>query len=322
MRIRYRLLWIEDNEDYVNDLRPILVEYMDSLGFELEIVHRIDGNDSSALPQNDFEYDLILVDYNLNEGGQGGTGDAVINLIRSDSVITEAIFYSSNTSLKLHEMLSGAQRISYHLGKTGLPNAIKKIIGLTIRKVQDVNNMRGLVIAEVIDLEMKMKAILQKFFATNNDSAKQRELIDKKVESITEALEKIKKYSPEKVLNFIEDHHTVDDHCKALLRLIKYSIDAIAATLPDARAQKLGLASMRAELEKMRDEVIRLRNIMAHVEEQNKAGKIILQSRDGKKIIEITTKRCIEIRQALRKHSVNLEKIAAHFFKQSAPTSV
>jgi hypothetical protein len=310
MRIRYKILWIEDDPDYVNELRPELISYMDSLGFNLSIVHLPHGDDQSMLPKNDFEYDLILVDYNLSEDGKGSTGDTIIKLIRSDLVIIEAIFYSSNTSLKLDEILPKTQRISHHLGKTGLPEKIKQIIELTIRKVQDVNNMRGLVIAEVIDLEIKMKSILSDFFTANDDGAKKQELVAKKLENLTNALKRVEKYDASKVLDFIEEHHTINDHCSALVRLINYIIKAVGSSSIEGETQKNTLGLMRDELEKIRKDAIDLRNIMAHAVEQEEGDKIILKSKNGGKVFNFNTQECIKVRQDLRKHSISLEQVA------------
>ena len=181
MRLKYNILWIEDRADLVEEiLGPKIEAFLEELGFDTVFDHRLNGENLDVLLR-DNKYDLILTDLNLGEGFK--TGEKLIEHIRVGNILTEVLLYSENEDA-LSRIIEGdkknekgapkrklIERISFALGLKYLLEKVKEIILLTIRKVQDVNNMRGLVIAETIDLENVILAILKNFFEKTGDKA-------------------------------------------------------------------------------------------------------------------------------------------------------
>ena len=155
MRLKYRILWFENEPDFVNEISPKIGAYLlEDLGLELEVNSQKNGADLDNLVQSG-DYDLIVTDLNLDNGE---TGKNLIDRIRADEVLTEVLLYSGigQDIEKVIKETSGLERVSFAVGRDALPDRLKRIVALTVKKVQDVHNMRGLVIAEAIDIEDKM----------------------------------------------------------------------------------------------------------------------------------------------------------------------
>src|ERR1035438_7025699 len=95
MTLKYRILWFEDDEEVVNEqISPSLKDFLIELGFQLEIVHHLNGEQLDELIK-DKNYDLIVTDLDL---GEYETGDKLIDQIREGEILTEVLLYSANTT--------------------------------------------------------------------------------------------------------------------------------------------------------------------------------------------------------------------------------
>ena len=99
MKITYSILWFDDVEEYFEslDFGP-LEETIRSWGFDPKIVLVTDPE--KFMDYKPFhEFDLIVVDYNLEEHDK--YGGEFIKKIRDHDVYTEVIFYSANPASDL-----------------------------------------------------------------------------------------------------------------------------------------------------------------------------------------------------------------------------
>ena len=205
MRIKYNILLFEDSASYAESLATVLSSFLENLGFELVLNRESDGNKCDELIQNK-DIDLILIDLNLESGDYG---DQVIAKIRKNEFYKEIIFYSNDTKKfkkLIDEELGPVEGVYFHVGRTNLPDKIKTIINMTLKKNQEVNNLRGLVIAETIDLEEKMEQIIIKYFDLTD--AEKEEVFRERVlgpEFFTTALK----------------HHLVNRICKEKVACLK-----------------------------------------------------------------------------------------------------
>ncbi len=318
MRIEYKVLWIENDEEYVLDHEGEIYKYLDDLGFRLNLVRAAHG-DPDILPKNDFQYDLILMDYNLDSGSE--TGDKLIEAIRKSKVIIETLFYSSDSAglEKARKNLSGVERISYHALRRGLMDKIKRLIDITVRKVQDINNVRGLVIAEAVDLEVKMTEIIQDYFKIKGNKKINNELIRETMatsKSLSKStIKKMKKYSHDKVLDFITEFFTSHSMEATISKLIKEVSSSLKVSSNKSDKKKhTQLLKLEAKLKTIRKEVFDLRNIMAHAKESltNRKNKVLV-SKNKKMRVVINDKECIKIRKGLKRHNENLISLAKLF---------
>ncbi|NHC43589.1 response regulator, partial [Bacillus sp. MM2020_1] len=165
MRLNYEILWFEDNLSWFNTSSMYIEEFLNNSGFEL-VTYQYE-NDRQGLEEiiKKHNFDLILMDYNL----VGKNGDELIEKIRDLNIYTDIIFYSQNGAQPIRDIIrvKGIDGI-FCSGRDieEFEEKVNGVIGNTIKKVQDVNNIRGLVIAETIDLENILEVIIRDFFRT------------------------------------------------------------------------------------------------------------------------------------------------------------
>ena len=196
MRLKYKILWFEDDTEYLDrDIGPRVTNYLrEDLGFDPEIIHKTSDVNVDELVAKE-EYDLIVTDLNLTQGGDE-TGQKIIEHVRNQHILTDVFLYSSSPQAieDIKKKNPGIERISFAAGRPALYDKLHDLILVTVRKVQDVNNMRGLVIAEAIDLEMRVRTILLDHFKNHGDSGKVEKLKGEHVERITISLKEIEGY--------------------------------------------------------------------------------------------------------------------------------
>lgn len=157
MILEYTILWFENDPIYASGLENDISEYLKNWGYNPKLVVKADESDLMQIMDRE-NVDLILMDQNLDKGQKG---DTIIRRIRDNELYTEAVLYSQDLKFKekLSEDLLEGVFFAY---RKDLLDKIKKIIDLTIKKNQDITNIRGLFIAESIYLAGRMEEILSK----------------------------------------------------------------------------------------------------------------------------------------------------------------
>lgn len=161
MRLKYQILWVENDFDWIESIEDDIKELIeDEYGFIFD--KRLCAQKDEQIIYN--QYDLILMDLNL---ASEPSGDILIQSIREREIYTDVIFYSADGVAKIKDK-------AYKLGLEGVYfsgrdkilflKKIKSVIRTTIHKVQDLNNLRGLVMAEVSELDVMMEQIIMCYF--------------------------------------------------------------------------------------------------------------------------------------------------------------
>jgi len=158
MRLDYNILWFEDDEDFVTDLQPYFEKKLWDLGFRLQLQY--EENTANLKSYDLANIDLILSDLNMDGGDDtDDSGKRLIEAIRKQGSLVEVFFYSAlpvelakAVSNLAHEM-SFIQRLGVHATRTELEQKVMAFITASIHKLEDLNNMRGLVVAQAIELE-------------------------------------------------------------------------------------------------------------------------------------------------------------------------
>jgi CheY-like chemotaxis protein len=285
MRLKYNILWFEDNEDYYNAANNDILEYLEDLGYIPNLERRPD--DTNLIEEmQEKDVDLILVDYNLKGALKG---DKLVEAIRKNELFTEAIFYAQNPPdlSKIKRYYEGV----FYATRSDLIEKTKKIIDLTIKKNQDVSNIRGLFIAETVDMTRQMEEIISKIL-------------------------KLKKEPYAFFMGEIAQLQEFTDHSK--LRVLNaYFRSLIAALSKEFEAMPSGqereklreeiesVSKIKSMLSKYTDEVIETRNSLAHGKPSDRKNCLIWKDKE----IPYDEKRCKEIRKTFLKHSENLKKI-------------
>lgn len=82
----------------------------------------------------------------------------MIESIRNNELYTEVVFYSQFSDYRLN--IAGQLEGVFYSERKDLLEKTKKIINLTIKKNQDISNIRGLFIAEAIDISGQLEEII------------------------------------------------------------------------------------------------------------------------------------------------------------------
>lgn len=296
MRINYNILWVEDNRGWYETTKELFEELMEDLGFKLNSKNcrNLKEVNDEIHTNNLKPYDLLLVDYSL---AGSPDGDQIINLIRSNEenpILTDILFYSTDVQSVKDSMSEFGLEGVYTSHRNELERKFELVVNTTIKKIQEVNSMRGLIMAETSDLDDLMLSIISKLFSTDI-----KENIEEYIKvQITATAEK--------------NHENVLNVKKEVIEKIKDS--RIFTTFHKAKCinklykeKEIGIKNFFGEYER---DIITTRNIFAHVKEiVDEEGKSILVSHSTGKEEIFNEERCVEIRKKLINYRSILNKI-------------
>lgn len=329
MNLGYRILWFEDEQASFRAKKRLVKRIVENFGFNFpDPQNEIDGSNIDKI--NYSQFDLIISDLKLNNV----QGTTLLDEIRERGIYTEVIFYSSVGESALREELKKFEIDGVYCADRSNENfkeKVSKVIETTIKKVQDVNNTRGLVISETILLEKKLENILMEYFK------KTEEILDKEKGDLLKKIylkainkhnmniEELNKIGFEDVKLLIEkDILTASNSFDALHSILKAKLRELSNRMSDRDLPKkikgeLGstfdnIKSVKTELNNFRDEILKIRNTLAHVvEEIGEDGISYLSSLnvDGT-VIKFDNDKYVKIRKDFIKHNINLDLILNH----------
>lgn len=158
--MKYTVLWFDDMRDYLESIdQEAIKDTISSWGFEPCLI--LEDDPEQFIAHKPFNgIDLIVVDYNL--GDQQPHGEEFIDLIRQHNVLTEVIFYSANPSSQLWDAIRERQLEGVFVSnKEGINAKLENVARQSLRKVLDLNNVRGIIMAEIGDLDKQIDGILR-----------------------------------------------------------------------------------------------------------------------------------------------------------------
>lgn len=296
MDLKFKILWFENDTSAIESLEPILQEHLEDLGFKL-IKKRIEGmpSDLDDLLKSD-SWDLILMDYNLAAGSE--KGDQIIQKIREHEFYIDVIFYSEDPDFKNEIINNYLEGVFLCQGRSNLREKVKKIIDLSVKKNLDVSNLRGLIIAEAIDLVKQMDEIILDHFKINEKS----ELLFRERVLEEEFFNDAQKY---KLIQRI-----LDRNIQSMNEFIAKKVDPTKNNQVQNTLDRI--SPVKQLFNKFDEDVITYRNNMAHakcsLDEKN-----VLICRIKSKITPETfdDNKCKEIRKKFIGHSNNLKTMQA-----------
>jgi hypothetical protein len=315
MKLKYKILWIEDELGSIERPKNQIQKYLeDDYGFEckeedivikdyddFEEEYIYEENNQKMVKDSIKEFDLLLVDFNLGEEEQ--TGDKLIEIIRK-GIYSEILFYSS-------DLPSITKKLNNHFidgvftsDREHLEDKIKKLIKVTIKKVQDVNNLRGLILAEVAELDRIKNRIVKIYceITENKDNVLKKYV---KTDVFSDFKTNLDKYhfltsEDEKSYEQMELHKFIDD--------LMYMSNKKSLTVYKIKRLYEPVKSVDFTHQNYFNDVIKKRNVFAHeTEKEDKRGKY-LNYPDGNRL-DFTEEECIRIRKDIKKHKKLLDEI-------------
>lgn len=306
MSLQYNILWVDDRKDEYQTLEidKELEIYLNDLFFEPHI-YMYENVEEAEKNLSQIKYDVIFSDYNIGENKNGK--DFIID-IRKLNVKAEILFYSAQEKPPATEM----DRISFlqlqsNTAYEELKDKMKSVIDLTVEKLNDLTNLRGLVMSEASELDDLMENIVKQFFLCDNATIrmKRQKLFLEKIVSNVENTIKDKLIScnnktckhiwNEKELEEIINSFDFDSSKKA--RIIYTIIRNINYT-----------SEYHNFYESYRTEIMLHRNNLAHCKSMMKEGSEILITKNQSPF-SYTREKIDEIRRNMRKYNHFLIKL-------------
>ncbi len=201
MKISYQVLWIEDHLEMVEPQIQGIEDKLKDYGFKF----KVDGRES--LSEEELQelikklerynpYDMIILDYDL--GQQMQTGDNIAFNLRTN-LYTDMIFYSGKSPENLRTALfdKGVEGV-FTVDRANFVDEVWPIIEDQIKRIFDINNMRGVLLDEMSRIDLKLRELYQREFASLDEERRDLQVnrlrkriknrhksIDKLIEQIT-----------------------------------------------------------------------------------------------------------------------------------------
>lgn len=198
MNTTFSILWFEDELAWYN-MEKIRIEDILKTHYLEPSVIRKDGDDFNIDELTNNDYDLILMDYKL---ANGVTGDTIVAALRESSILTDILFYSSEEENMLSAIREKMPPIDgVYLAKRNhevFTEKVKRVIQKIVKRSEDVVNLRGFVLDNTSDFELRIKEILhicwQKFNEEQKTSLNDSlmTLLDRKIHRLANQVEKAK----------------------------------------------------------------------------------------------------------------------------------
>lgn len=302
MKLQYNLLWIENENEWLDPALEFVTDLIEEHGFEpvptvrsteAEVVDLL----SDEQPFKDF--DLILVDLQLDRGDRGSN---IIHNIREHKVYTDVIFYSQDTEgirqVIKDQWLDGVYCSSRN--RADFEDKFERVFLTTIKKIQHISSMRGLVLSETSQLDVVLIDIIGSFFDNrtkeDSDSLKRYIIRDLIQSSARDNLKKAEAIDEQISYNQLLGHKLFDAYKK---------MRAVAKIIEKLKDETL--VTKDVFLREYTEEVIDMRNDLAHVKEEKEDGRSILKCIKGTR--EFNDEECIKVRKNLKKHYLQLKSV-------------
>ena len=169
MSLAVKMFWVEDQERFF-DLAASIFErvFREKLALEFSQPYRFGSyEEASAQIRSGLEgYDVALIDYRLDRG-KAETGAALVEQLRKGEppVYTEVIFYSGAPEEAKKDLIQRELGLSgvYLVGRGGgaqefVEEKCLPVMQAIFAKILDLTRMRGILMAEVSDIEMELLA--------------------------------------------------------------------------------------------------------------------------------------------------------------------
>lgn len=296
MNIEFKILWIDDDNDFTEEL-------MDELKFNVESLNVIPDikcfkqftNEQASRVGN--KYDLILVDYNLSNEK---VGTEIISRIRSNFMLPDIVFYSSVSSIDeiikkendagRESIISILQKGIYFCSSDELTTISKKVVKKIVSRDEKINGFRGIVLSFVAEYESVVNEVIKIGLSKISDKTNLNKYIESRVldEIQKEASKKLNRFrlneNPDKSFEIVNDQNHTLDHSKKV-RIMNEILRQVGKS--------------EFDINNYQENILKLRNSLGHIKyEQNCDEEYYSFYLDGN-ITYLTSEYCSEKRKEL-----------------------
>lgn len=169
MKLNYYILWVEDDNSWYETTTELFRETVEGHGFNPIIKRKktLDEVIQELVDDGLKKYDIFLIDFNLRNSADGSS---IIDFLREKNIYTDIIFYSSDKQTIIESIKERELEGVYHSDRKEIEDKFEKVFLTTIKKIEEINSMRGLIVGETSDLDEMIEERLQQ--CTELDIAK------------------------------------------------------------------------------------------------------------------------------------------------------
>lgn len=162
MRLNYFILWIEDDDSWYSTTSELLSETVIDSGFHPTFTRKktLDEVIEQLQDTGLKKYDILLIDFKLRNSKDG---DSIIHYVRDHAVYTDIIFYSSDKQSIVDLIKENLFEGVYHSDRKEFEDKFEKVFKTTIKKIEELNSMRGLIVGETSELDALIDSHLDTF---------------------------------------------------------------------------------------------------------------------------------------------------------------
>ena len=301
MKLSYKILWVDNENGIYNNHKNEIETHLKELGFNPDIKFITDFKEYKIQDLDLDSFDLFILDYLLKNGDNGNK--IVKDIREGHSIYTEILFYSSVPEQARQQIFKDKLNGVYVSSRSfdDFEEDSLGLIDVTIKKTQDINNLRGLIMAEVAELDRIKEKIILKASPKIGNKAIEKYTLKKVKDSGNGNRNKAQKFLDEISEITFEILFTnlgfIDSNKKAMATgeiLEKLNIE--------------GLITKQDFTQPYIDKILAKRNKFAHIEEcdgkdeKGNACKVIAD-------IPFTAEKCIEIRKEINDYKIILNDI-------------
>jgi len=278
MNLQYNILWFENDDGWLHSIQEQIEDFFFDDGFLVKIIPHKNAKllDSTIkdIKSGQLDIDIVLMDYNLLNGDKG---NEIIRRIRDKEIYTEIIFYSQKTEVKEKFKDECVEGIYFSERKDFLLR-FKQIAPHTIKKVIDLTNMRGLVMAQtsLLDLEINQLILSILEYIDSKDECRREMLVEKvfykrlsmahQIKEIEHTVKKVKR--KDKIIFNVNSTLKTEyiSDISILLEKIEPSdrYQFVNSLLKDDLCSSIIISNEHSIFKKYNEEIIKKRNILAH----------------------------------------------------------
>ena len=292
MDINYKILWFEDTDESFETLSRRTERYVNSRNLRCQI-NRIWGASDFDISHIDLNtYEVLVVDLRLSDNSKGYE---IIEAIRNGNYVNDVLFYSAEGLDALNDIMK--QRclegvfVTDRNHKIFIPK-IKQLIDKSIRRSENVINIRGVVMDETSEFDSQMCEIINAIQGTMKEEEIKDiklyiadKLLTKRVDDIT-SLANTYKYNGEWKISDVIAENDFSSMMKAKLLNYIFNLDsngAVTKVIADCKSflpQAFGEKKVKF-VSAYDDEILKFRNKLAHVKKLNAESPIFIGTING-----------------------------------------
>lgn len=329
MDINYKILWFEDTDESYDTLSRRTARYVEGKNLRCQI-KRIFGTSDFDISKYDLNsYEVLVVDLQLS---QGSKGYEIINAIRSSNYVNDILFYSSAGVSTLENAMKEYRLEGVFLSDRNnrmFMEKISQLIDKSVRRSENIINIRGIVMDETSEFDSQMKDIVLASQALMSpveiDAIKKyvsEKLLVEKAKDATELLQKFPDGGKWEFSDLLEEHEFTSMMRARLVnkilgqkenQQIRELVEACRNILPESFVDSSEKFQFAKAYE---DNIIVFRNKLAHVKRLNAKNPVFIGTIKGREY-RCDSAFCTMMRETLIRYGRWLDEVYNRLEKKS-----